>query len=153
MNIEVDLSNRLEESGPTFLAFSNSITYAIKIPTRVKKVGLAWLKAQRIADKQIKPLLWAGCVCILLKDHLKRLTRDTGWIIVDNEFDGYQAIIKRDLLAYIRAHFGKFSGHRLIIRSIGKKSPAHERALQAKRGKKPPDRVVTDLELLKVLKQ
>jgi hypothetical protein len=56
VNIEVDLSNRLEEAGPTFLAFANSITFAIKIPVKVKNAGIAVLEAKRTPKQQIKPL-------------------------------------------------------------------------------------------------
>jgi hypothetical protein len=136
MKLKVDLSNRLEEAGPTFLAFSNSTAHTIKIPAKVKQAGIAELASRRTPKRQIKPLLWAGCIFLLLKHYLDRLNKEVSQVIIDNEFDGHQVLIKSALLRYIWRYQRHFPEHKIVIRSIGKKSPAHKVAWQARRRKR-----------------
>jgi hypothetical protein len=149
--VDIDQSNRLENSGPTYLALVNHIAYTIKIPTKIKSMGRELLEAKHIPKKQIYPFLWAACVFLLLKNHLNRLAKEAGKIVVDDEFDGHQDIIKNALLEYIRNHYGEFPEHRIVIGSIGKNSSAHVKALRAKREKEPVNRVITKKEFWEVL--
>ena len=151
MDIHIDLSNRLEESGPTFIAFSNHLTYVIKIPTKVKRWGMSLLQLQRTPQKQIKPLLWTACLFLLLKPHLARIAKETDKIAIDNEFDGYQALIKAALLRHIWQRCDKFPQHKIVITSIGKKSLVHHTVLQAKRGRRRIDKVIRKQEMSEVL--
>ena len=74
--VEIDQSNRVDESGSTFVAFANHFTYAIKIPTKVKKVGREILAAKGTPPKLLNPLLWAACVFLLLRDHLAMIVKE-----------------------------------------------------------------------------
>ncbi|MEM7346713.1 MAG: hypothetical protein AAF485_20915, partial [Chloroflexota bacterium] len=102
MEIHIDLSNRLEESGPTYVACANHTTYVIKVPFQVKQFGLQLLALKRTPKKQRRPLLWAACLYLVLQQHLKKAVKEPCRIFIDNEFDTYQIMIKRDLLAFIR---------------------------------------------------
>jgi len=92
--------------------------------------------------------LCAGCLFLLLKNHLHRLAGESGPIIIDNEFDGHQPLIKSALLRHIRRDYAKFPTHKIVIDSIGKKSAAHHYALTAKRGKKKVSKVITQAEIV-----
>ena len=151
MDIHIDLSNRLEESGPTFMAFSNHLVYVIKIPSKVKRSGLDFLQLQRTPAKQIKPLLWTACLFLLLQQHLARIAKAPGKLAIDNEFDGYQALIKAALLRHIWKREESFPDYKVVITSIGKKSPAHRTVWRAKRGRRQADKVITQEELFEVL--
>jgi len=145
--VEVDQSIKVEDPGDTFLAFSDGISYAIKIPFSVKRKGLQALLNQGKPKKRAKLLLFAACVFLLLESHLEQLQRVT----VDNEYDGRQADIKSFLLEYIRKKNPTFESERIEIRAIGKKSPADELAGAVRRGKREADRAITAEELLSIV--
>lgn len=147
MKIEVDQSNKIEEAGDTFLAFSNSIARAIKIPFAVKQKGLQVLRDRGKPKKRARFLLFAVCVFLLLEGHLNRIQK----IVVDNEYDGHQVDVKLFLLEYIRKKIPGFATEKIAVESIGKKSSAHWLALAARKGKKKPDRIVGKQQLLSVL--
>jgi hypothetical protein len=145
--VEVDQSIKVEDPGDTFLAFSDSISYAIKIPFSVKRKGLQALRNQGKPRRRAKLLIFAACVFLLLENHLEQLQRVT----VDNEYDGRQADIKSFLLEYIRKKYPTFEPERIEIRAIGKKSPADQLAGAVRRGKREADRIITARELLAVV--
>ena len=68
--VEVDQSRKIEQSGPTVLAFSNGISHAIVIPSSVKTQSLRALKDKRKSTKEARILLFATCLYVLLKDYL-----------------------------------------------------------------------------------
>jgi hypothetical protein len=145
--VEVDQSIKVEAPGDTFLAFSDGISYAIKVPFSVKQRGLQALRNRGKTKKRAKLLLFAACVFLLLESHLEQLQRVT----VDNEYDGRQDDIKSFLLEYIRRKDPSFESERIDIRAIGKKSPADELAGAVRRGKREADRTITAEELLSVV--
>jgi len=145
--VEVDQSIKVEDPGDTFLAFSDSISYAIQIPFSVKQKGLQALRNQGKPKKRAKLLLFAACVFLLLEGHLEQLQRVT----VDNEYDGRQADIKSFLVEYIKKKDPTFEAERIEIRAIGKRSPADHLAGAVRRGKREADRVITARELLSVV--
>ena len=65
--VEIDQSGRVEKSGATIIAFANNTQYAIRIPSRTARAGLAALQAKRTSANLRKPLLWAACVYLLLE--------------------------------------------------------------------------------------
>ncbi len=145
--VEVDQSIKIEDPGDTFLAFSDGISYAIKIPFRIKQKGLQVLRNRGKPKKRAKLLLFAACVFLLIENHLEQLQRVT----VDNEYDGRQPDIKSFLLEYIRGKYPSFEPERIEIRAIGKKSPADQLAGAVRRGKREADRVISAGELLAVV--
>lgn len=151
MQVEVDQSNRVDESGPTFVALANDSIYAIKVPSAVKEAGRIALRGRGIRPNLIDPFLWAGCAFLLLKPHLKKVAKQTSKITIDNEFEGYENDIKDEILRLIRIHYQHISAQKVVIDYIGKKSPAHKKALAVKRGKKDKaDRTVTVKEMMRL---
>lgn len=145
--VEVDQSNKVEDSGDTFLAFSDGISLAIKVPFRVKQVGFRALAERGKPKKRAKLLLFAACVFLLLEDHLDQLEQVT----VDNEYDGREADVRSFLFEYIRKKDPHFRIEDIVIRSIGKGSPAHILAWEAYTGKRAVDKTITQKEILAVL--
>ncbi|MFQ5850974.1 MAG: hypothetical protein ACE5JU_10350 [Candidatus Binatia bacterium] len=145
--VEVDQSNKVEDSGDTFLAFSDGILQVIKVPSRVKQVGLQALKERGKPDKRAKLLLFAACVFLLLEDHLERLEQVT----VDNEYDGRESDVRSFLFEYIRKKHPHFRIEDIVIRSIGKGSPAHILAWEAYSGKRTVDKTIAQKEILAVV--
>jgi hypothetical protein len=145
--VEVDQSNRVDESGDTYMAFSNGISWAIKVPSRVKQAGLGALRARGKPRRRAEMLLFAACVFLLLEDHLDQLQR----IIIDNEYDGHEADIRSFLFEYIKKREPGFEIGRIAVRSIGKKSRAHNLAWSARRGEREVNRILSEAELLAVV--
>ena len=150
MKIEIDLSNRLEESGPTYIALANHHSYVIKIPPKVIHLDQALLTARRVPRKEIRPRLWAICLFLLLESHLEWLNKQPIKVRIDNEYDGHQGTIKKILLHYIQSRYHAFPAHKIVIASVGKQSPAHDLAIKAKRKKVASHKTITDQELLKL---
>jgi D-ribose pyranose/furanose isomerase RbsD len=129
--VEVDQSRKIERAGATILAFSNGISHAILIPTRVKEIALLLLR-QKGKSKTIATLLvFSAGLCLLLKDHLKHLQK----IVIDEEYTGHEANIKSFLLEYLKKTGQSFEARRITFARIGKKSPADQKAGAVRRGK------------------
>ena len=58
--IEVDQSNMVEEPGDTYLAFSNGISWAIRVPVAVKQAGFEALRDRRKSKKTAKLRAWSA---------------------------------------------------------------------------------------------
>lgn len=68
------------------------------------------------------------------------------------EFAGREDDLRGMLLILIWRKQRLFSKDRLILRRIGKRSPAHRLALATYQGKCPADRTVTEEEFVEALK-
>jgi len=145
MRIEIDQSGRIEyTSKPTVIAFANSKTYSIIFLSRDKKY------LQKIFRKAGIPNLFvyktfAILIFLLIQDFLKSIDQ----IIIDHEYLGHDKVIKQFLLELLRRHNKKFDSHDISFRHIGKKSRAHEIAIEAYRTKKA-DRKITIKDILKI---
>ncbi len=95
--VEIDQSNKVEDSGDTFLAFSNDIAYTIRVPFRVKRVGIDMLRQRGKSKRTATLMLFAACVFLLVEEHLSEI--DT--IILDNEYSGREADVRSFLFEYI----------------------------------------------------
>ncbi|RME54627.1 MAG: hypothetical protein D6790_16645, partial [Caldilineae bacterium] len=131
----------------TYLACSNGITIVIRVPSRVKKVGIRFLRQRGKSKKNATLLLFAVCVFLLLEETLPEISQ----IVLDNEYDGQQANLKAFLLRLIWRSNEHFPPENLRIDSVGKKSPAHDAAWAAFRGQRRPDRTLTGADILRVL--
>jgi hypothetical protein len=145
--VEVDQSNKVENSGDTFLAFSNEISWSIKVPFRVKQAALQALRDQGKPSKRAKLLLFAACVFLLLEDHLDQLQR----ITIDNEYDGRESDVKSFIFEYIKRQHPRFRIETIDVRSIGKKSNAHYLAWTAYTGRGRVDKTISEKELVAVV--
>jgi len=147
MHIEVDQSGRIEDSGDTILALSNSVDFAISISSAVKNAAVGELKRRGISSIQIKLKLFSAGLFLLLKNYLD----DASLITIDNEYDGHGKNIIRLLLEFIWKADSGFSEDKIEVSEIGKKSLAHKKAWETKRGFIKPNKKIKARELLGVL--
>lgn len=150
-DVEVDQSGKVERTRmDTVLAFFDGQHYAIRIPATVKRAVLHVVRQKRKpsgSKKAVYLRLFAAGLYLLIRDHLNVLDH----IIIDTEYSGREADIRGMLLLLIRRTDPLYSADRIMFRQVGKKSPAHSLAWEIFRGKRQPDHVVTESELLDVL--
>ena len=115
--VEVDQSIKIEQSGATVLAFSNGISHAILIPSKIKTAGVTVLQARGKSKQTAQLMLFAACLSLLLKDYLSLVSQ----IVIDVEYDGKDAEIKATLLRYIWKDAAWFEPERIVFRQVGKK--------------------------------
>lgn len=146
--VHVDQSNKIEDSGSSYLAFSDGVALesVLIVPARVKGGAITALRKQGKTKKQAVLLVFSACVYLLLKRDVRQMQE----IILDNEYDGHGRDIKAAILRYCQRD-GIAVSARISVRSIGKKSPAHQAAWEGYRGKRRPDQRVNGRELLAIL--
>lgn len=146
MHIEIDLSGRLEVTQvPTVLALSNGIKASLLVPSSVKRACLTKLASRKYERVRLYVLLYATCVFLLIKPYIK-----PGVLItIDEEFIGYEGLIKRHILSLLNAHSGVLDANQIRFSRIGKHSGAHFKAIDTFRKKLKPDRVIKFEEILK----
>ena len=98
-NIEVDQSGRMEMSGDTTVAISNGFTVTVRITAKVKPRVREALRAQGVKPKLITIRMFVGAILLGIQDHLV----ETDSLTIDEEYTGYEAVIKSLLLDRIRA--------------------------------------------------
>lgn len=72
-------------------------------------------------------------------------------ITIDADFTGYEGELKGMILNYVRRERPRFSKRDITFASIGKKAPAHRKALRVFRGEELPDHEITLRELERLL--
>lgn len=145
MHIEVDQSGKIEQTNKdTALAFSDDISYAVVIPARVKREAINLLRATGKRGKNLYISLFAAALYQLLKDHLDQIDL----IAIDIEYEGNEQDVKLMLLNLIWQCRPTYSAANIAFRRIGKKSPAHKKALATYRGVARADRTLKVEELL-----
>lgn len=155
MRIEIDQSGQIGKlNTDTIFAFANSVSHAIVVPARVKRVVFEHLKQRYTQLREPYITVFAASIFLLIKDHLKTIDR----MLIDEEFTGKEPQIRSELINYIRAIAPTFTGDRIVFWRIGKRSRAHQKAYgvyqarRARRRQRETYRVVTAAELLKVLR-
>lgn len=141
--VEVDQSNKVEYPGDTVVAFSNGISWTIKVPSKASQAGIRALKDRGKPDKRAKLLLFAACVFLLVENHLDQLQR----IIVDNEYDSHELDIRSFLFEYIKRKNPNFEIDKIVVQPIKNHSRADRLAGTVRRGKRRADRKITKEEL------
>jgi hypothetical protein len=146
---EIDQSGRIEETNrATVLALADGIINTLVIP-RGEAYSLEALKSRRpkLSTTLRHVLVFSTLVFLLIKDHLTVLER----VVIDLEYLGYEASIRQHILNLCRRR-DLPTDVRLTFQQIGKKSPAHELAIQVYRGKVTARKTVTALEVLSELR-
>ena len=147
MKVEVDQSTKLEQSGPTIIAFANGKSGAVVIPSKVKHAAFKILISKGKSREISKWLLFSACVFLLLRDHLNKLTQVT----IDIEYTGKNNDIKATLLRYILRYYPKFDESIIQFTLVGKGSPSDIKARNVRLDKDKDYRKIKLKELIEVL--
>ncbi len=128
----------------TVLAFANDINYSILIRAIVKRRCIQQLRRRRIGNKIIVLRLFSAGLFLLLRDILK----EGAIVMIDTEYTGREGDIKGMLLRMAKHANIELNSHQIQFGQIGKKSQAHQVAIEVFRGRKAPDRVLTVEDIL-----
>jgi hypothetical protein len=150
LDVQIDQSGKMNNlARDTVLAFSNDIQHAIRIPAAVKRNLVQYFKQKGKSKTRAVMLLFSAALFLLLRDALERIDQ----IVIDVEYEGYEDEIKGWLLSHIHQVDPGFDKARVRFQRVGKKSPAHRRALAVFRGDEPPDQILTEQALLSTLSE
>lgn len=143
--VEVDLSGRIEATNmDTVLAFANGMKSSISIPSTVKRECVLALRRLGLSGTTFYLQLFAVGLFLLLKDHIEKISL----VILDYEYQGKEAEIKRYLSNLLQRSGHKITPDQTQFLHIGKQSPAHNLALKTLQGEEKPNRVITSKEIL-----
>lgn len=146
MRIEVDQSGKIKQlNKDTYIAFSNDEQYCIKLPKKTKQeISLT----HRGKTKQLVQKVFAICVYHCLIEYLdnKRL------IVIDQEYEGWEPFLKRELVSLITKKYSNFDRNIIIFNNITKESKAHKLALRSYREEERPNKILSKEDILKWLK-
>jgi len=143
VQLEVDQSRKVEQSGPTVLAFSDHEHGVLLVPNQVKRRVLRRLREQDRERRVSVHMVFAALVALLLRDVVKRVDL----VIIDDEYTGHRGVIKFQVLYYLRKLGIEVETEVITFGLVGKRSPAHHLALSVLRNQRTPDRYVTFEEL------
>jgi hypothetical protein len=143
--VEVDQSIRFDNtSDDTVLAYANGDCRSLLIPASVKRDCLRHLRRIGYSTRTLYIRLFTTALYFLLRERVENMSR----IVIDLEYPGRDAQIREHLINLLRKD-GKSTGRAQIqFARIGKRSPAHELAIETLRRHKVPDLVLTQRDLL-----
>lgn len=75
----------------------------------------------------------------MLKDHIAKIEE----VRIDIEYQGHEAAIKEHLINLLRRRQIKVYREQIIFERIGKKSPAHDLAIEVFRKERQPNREIS----------
>lgn len=141
MKIEIDQSGKVEETQhDTVVAFSNGSFYSIRITRKTKR------QIQEVFRKMEKPKrfmieTFCALVFLIIKDHYKAISS----IEIDKEYHGREKDILTTLKLFFEAESLDLPAISFI--NIGKKSKAHQIAIEVYRKKLKPNKLLNFQEL------
>ena len=147
MKVEVDQSIKIEQVGPTVLAFSNGISDAVVIPSSVKNECIEYLYSQGYTRQKAPLILFAAGVYILLELYIKKLQK----VIIDVEYDGKDAEVKASLLRFMWKYYPNLNADIIAFKHIGKKSLADLKARNVREKKDKHYRKISAKQLIKIM--
>lgn len=148
MRIEIDQSGKVEHTQVnTALAFSNSDSSAVLIPAVEKRACLEALRKRGHRGFEPYLRLFVAGVFLLIRDYLPKIVL----VVIDVENEGHDKIIRRLLLRQIRKVRENFPPDAIVFEQIGRKSPAHKKALAVFQKKEQPARRIRARELLRLI--
>jgi hypothetical protein len=152
MHIEVDQSGKIGDTGvATVLAFSDTESYAILIPAKVKRACIHELRRKGKSGTTLYVQLFAVGLFLLLKEAIEKVSLVT----IDLEYPGHDAAIKGHLLNLLRRARFSVDANVIEFQQIhrsGRKPAAHDKAYVVFRGDAEPDQIITAEELLEQFK-
>lgn len=144
MHIEVDMSGKIEDYLDTVVAFRNKEQYAVLLDRKIKT---RILTEYRTKHKDIHYRLFAVLIYYCIKNYLNKMEL----IVIDKEYEGREADIKKHLLRFIWKEYPNFDKRLIRFENIGKKSNAHRLAYQTFSGKLAPNKILTEREVRELL--
>ena len=145
-NVEVDQSGRMEMSGETTVAVSDNFTVTVRVTARVKRKVRKALLERGVKPKMVMIRMFVGAILLAIRDHLGEILILT----IDEEYTGYEAVIKSLLLDRIWSLGFEFTRDDIVIARVGKKSPAHRAAIRVTRRQVAADKTPSTEELFGV---
>lgn len=145
MKIEIDQSGKIEKTNKhTYLAFSNSEHFVLKISSTEKK------KLQKYFRSINKPRIFVyATFSLLLVILFKNTKHKSNHIVIDIEYPGKNQVIKD----FIKIYNPNFPINDIHFHLIGKKSRAHFLAYGTAINQLKPDMIVKSEEILKIIKK
>ncbi|MDP3184249.1 MAG: hypothetical protein Q8M58_03140 [Anaerolineales bacterium] len=144
--VEVDQSGRMEMSGDTIVAVSDGFTVTVRVTARVKQGVQKALRERGVKPRLIMTRMFAGAIWLAIRDHLAEIDL----LRIDEEYIGYEAVIKSLLCDKIRAAGFACFGDDIQIVRVGKRSPAHKAAIGVTRRQRSADKTPSVAQLLEV---
>jgi hypothetical protein len=144
--IEIDQSGRMEMSGETVVAASDGFTVTVRITAEVKQQVREALRGRGVKPRMVMIRMFVGAIVLTIRKHREQVS--TLWI--DEEYTGYEAIIKSLVLDRARQFGFGLTKEDVILTRVGKRSPAHRAAIQVTRRQAVADETPSAAELLAV---
>jgi hypothetical protein len=142
---QVDQSGKIESHGSTILTLSNDKEYTIRIPAREKRAAMAYLTHRGGGSRKLNRLRLFAVALYYLLQELPPGERVT----IDVEYTGHEQDIRSMLLNLLWKDNPRFDPGNIIFGYVGKKSPAHQKALAVYRGKAKAHIILKADDLLK----
>lgn len=148
MHVEIDQSGKVEITRvPTVLAYANHESYAILIPATTKRQWLQYVRTTYTRPEYHYTRIFSACVFLLIEDRVE--TFDS--VLIDTEYPGKDGLIKSMVIGYLRKFNKDYSRLRLHFGFVGKRAKVHEVAIETYRGNRPPNRIITMQDVLRVM--
>jgi hypothetical protein len=89
----------MEMSGETTVAVSSDFTVTVRVTAGVKRKVRKALLERGIKPRMVMIRMFVGVILLAIRDHLGRISMLT----IDEEYTGYEAVIKSLLLDRVRS--------------------------------------------------
>lgn len=145
MPYQIDQSNKIEKTGDTALALSNDKEYTIRISSREKQAAMDYLTHQRRGSRKLNRLrLFAVALYYLLRE-----LPPNAQVTIDMEYPGHERDVRSMVLNLLWRDDPDFDADNISFGYVGKKSPAHKKALAVYQRRAKADRKLKADDLLK----
>ena len=148
---EVDCVGRVEDiESNTVFSISAGLSYSILIPPAEKQKVF-------IIVSEIHPnwgttrkcvYLYTIMLFLLIKDHIKKLDL----VVIDNEYRGYEPVIKGLLMQLLRDLGLKIKKDQIILKNLNRSSLACQMAVRVFRGIAEPDQIISSKQISDLIK-
>ncbi|MFH1713422.1 MAG: hypothetical protein ABH896_04565 [Candidatus Jacksonbacteria bacterium] len=143
MQYQIDQSGKIEDTSRlTIVAFANGKAKSLKISAVEKQKLIKIIRMAEYPKKSFVFKIFAALIFLLIKDEVVRS------VVIDKEYLGNEMTIKNIILQLFRRV--KLKEPEIDFDLIGKKSKAHQIAIDVFRGKRKPDMVVEAQDILAI---
>jgi hypothetical protein len=149
---EVDLVGRLDNHNlPTVLSISAGLSYTVWISPEEKQLFSKRLRQNHPNwnSTRIYVYTYSIILVLLLFPHIMKLDE----IIIDQEYQGYEPLIKNTVLTILRNQGKKIEKTKIQIKKIDRPSQASRTASLVYKGLSEPDQIITEQELINIVEE